>query len=130
MPRIVSRTLAVAALVGGLAGVATPALTSTAQARVAPSTVNFVGTYTGHVTWQGHPTTCTIVIKSNGTATCTSQIAHWTASGQNITIVYTSGKITQTLKGTKTAAGINSKAHPGSVSDNKGHHGTWYAVKQ
>src|SRR3954453_19128450 len=106
MPRtLITRMLAATALTLTLAGVSSPAFASTsAHARGARTTVNFVGNYTAHFTVNGQSTPCGLAIKANGTAVaqCSHQTAHWTQSGAKITIVYKSGSVVQTFKGTKT----------------------------
>ena len=92
----------------------------------APKAASFVGTYTFHATFSGHTLSLQIRILANGTALDpANHAAHWTAAGSKITITY---KTTEKWTGTRTATGINTKAHPGVVTLD-GHNGTWYAIK-
>jgi hypothetical protein len=128
----IGRILAAATVCAVLAGVSDHAFASIdAPSGAASHAVSFVGNYTAHSTFLGLTNVCGISVKSDGTmyARCSHQSAHWSASGMTITIIYKNRPEVETLKGTKTATGISSKAHPGTITDNSGHHGTWYAIK-
>jgi hypothetical protein len=105
----------------GWIAVSTPADAATAIARH-PT----VGVYCGHTLWSnGSTATFTLMLQSGGTATTTQgDTGTWSQHLTRIKI-FLDGVVT--YRGHKTAAGINTQAHPGTVSNTFGNTGTWYA---
>jgi hypothetical protein len=52
----------------------------------------------------------------------------WKSQGNQVTITLKGGGRTATYLGTKSSKGINTKAAPGTMSNNTGDSGTWYAL--
>jgi hypothetical protein len=122
------RACVVALVITGASLSAVPAFGAATRTHAVVPAVTFTGRFKFFATIARHTATCEVDIKSNGTAVCetTRKVAHWSASGSNITIVY-KGSPLETFKGTRTATGYGSKTHPGSFTIGSTR-GTWYAL--
>jgi hypothetical protein len=122
---------AVIALVVVLAGTAPAGASSSLT--VSP-TINFVGVYRLHVIFREGEAAGRIKINADGTATDTANhVAHWTSVGTTIVIASSIGGISDTFVGVRTATGIGTRKHPGTLIQYIGdefHPGTWYAVQK
>lgn len=104
-----------------------PADASTSIAAAHPT----VGVYCTHVAWTNpaFDGTYTLTLQSGGTLTAvgngSSDAGTWSQHVKRIKLIISG---VATYHGKKTAAGINTAGHPGTMSNTTGNSGTWYAV--
>jgi hypothetical protein len=101
-----------------------------AKARTPDVKVSFVGTYTVHVNWMIFgKAKFSMSLNSDHTGDVAgAKSVKWKSSGNQVTITLKGGGRTATYLGTASKKGINTKAAPGTMSNNTGDSGTWYAV--
>jgi hypothetical protein len=93
-----------------------------------------VGAYTWHVDWDGYPpSTFPLRLRRDQTGHDGEHQDHltWSTSSHAITIEVTNTPAgsNASFVGVVTAAGLNTDAEPGTMSNNHGLTGTWYAIK-
>lgn len=127
--RALSWLVAITAMIA--TAVAVPAATASALP-VAPS--SHAGHYRLHYNWNHTgftPEPMTLRRNHTGSAGLRARKVPltWSVSGEQITIVITADTRVATYQGTTTAAGFGTRTAPGTMSNNIGDSGTWYAVR-
>jgi hypothetical protein len=105
-----------------------------AAAAPAVGASKIAGSYAMTFTWRDAPPgTADVTLRRDhsGNDHFPGSTVRWSTSGRSITIVFTlqSPSITATYLGTVTKTGLNRVGHPGTMSNDLGQTGTWYAVK-
>jgi hypothetical protein len=123
--RLIGVSMIAALVFGGLA--AQPA---GAKVRTPEVKISFVGTYSVHVNWMifGKAKFTMLLNADHTGAVDGAKSVKWKSQGNQVTITLKGGGRTATYLGTASTKGINTKAAPGTMSNNTGDSGTWYAV--
>lgn len=122
--RLVGACMIAALMSGGLAAQPAGAV-ARPQAKI-----SFVGTYTVHVNWMifgKAKFSMSLDADHTGDVVGANEVK-WKSQGNQVTITLKASGRTATYLGTATKKGINTKAAPGTMSNNTGDSGTWYAV--
>jgi hypothetical protein len=106
-----------------------PAAATAARPAVAPAAA-IAGHYTGFLNWN-HTGYSRFWLVLNPDHTGTDKYHEtivWSQSGKTFEMTV-NGTAVATYHGTKTKAGLNNRRHPGTMSNDIGDSGTWFAVR-
>jgi hypothetical protein len=130
MNRIGIRSLATVAIATfALTGFGVQGAGATATTTAQPAAV--AGPYTFYLFWTGYPPSSGFVtLNRNHTGSDTAgDTITWSKTGRSVTVTIANGLATATYLGRKTKTGLNNVRHPGTMSNDVGGRGTFYAVK-